>query len=95
LMLTAVHQGRLSLDRMIELLYDGPRRIYRLPEQPQTYVEVDLDEQHVLGESPLYTRCGWTPFAGMRVCGRLKQVTLRGRIAYQDDKIVLPLQEDP
>jgi dihydroorotase-like cyclic amidohydrolase len=95
LMLTAVHQGRLSLDRMVELLYDAPRRIYRLAEQPQTYVEVDLDEQHVLGESPLYTRCGWTPFAGMRVCGRLKQVMLRGQIAYRDAKIVLPLQENP
>ena len=43
LMLTAVHEGRLSLDRLVELLYDGPRRVYGLPEQPETHIQVDLE----------------------------------------------------
>jgi dihydroorotase len=87
LMLTAVHDGRLSLDRLVELLYDGPRRVYGLPEQPETYIEVDLKERNTLGQDPLYTKCGWTPFAGKTVHGRLKTVTVRSTVAYADRQV--------
>jgi dihydroorotase-like cyclic amidohydrolase len=89
LMLTAVHEGRLSLDRLVELLYGGPRRVYGLPEQPETYIEVDLDERYTLGGGPLYTKCGWTPFAGMIATGRLKTVTLRGKTVYADGQVIV------
>ena len=87
LMLTAVHEGRLSLDRLVELLYDGPRRVYGLPEQPQTSIEVDLADRHTLGRDPLYTKCGWTPFAGLAVTGRLKSVTWRGKTVYAHGQV--------
>jgi carbamoyl-phosphate synthase/aspartate carbamoyltransferase/dihydroorotase len=84
LILTAVHEERLSLDRLVALLYDGPRRVYGLPEQPETHVDVDLKDRHVLGEAPLYTKCGWTPFAGRTAYGRLRRVVLRGKEVYAD-----------
>jgi dihydroorotase-like cyclic amidohydrolase len=87
LMLTAVHEDRLSLDRLVELLYDGPRRIYALPKQPETYIVVDLHEQHTLGQGPLYTKCGWTPFAGIAATGRLLGVTLRGKTVYANGQV--------
>jgi carbamoyl-phosphate synthase/aspartate carbamoyltransferase/dihydroorotase len=88
LLLTAVHEGRLSLDRLVELLYDGPRRVYSLPEQPETHVEVDPNERHILSQEQLYTKCGWTPFAGMSAVGRLRTVTLRGKIVYADGRVI-------
>ena len=87
LMLNAVHEGRLSLDRLVGLLYGGPRRVYGLPEQPNTYVEVDLEERHTLGRQALQTKCGWTPFAGQTVTGRLRSVTLRGRRLFEQPPI--------
>ncbi len=87
LMLTAVHEGRLTMERLVELLHDGPRRVYSLPGQPETGIKVDPDETYVLGEEPLYTKCDWTPFAGQRVFGRLRQVTLRGKTVYQDHHV--------
>jgi carbamoyl-phosphate synthase/aspartate carbamoyltransferase/dihydroorotase len=84
LMLNAVHEGRLSLDRLVELLYAGPRRVYGLPEQPGTQIQVDLTARHTLGNDGLQTKCGWTPFAGMTVTGRLHSVTLRGRRVYKE-----------
>jgi carbamoyl-phosphate synthase/aspartate carbamoyltransferase/dihydroorotase len=87
LMLTAVREGRLTVERMVELLYDGPRHVYGLPEQPGTGIEVAPDETYVLGEAPLYTKCDWTPFAGQRVYGRLQRVTLRGETVYQDYQV--------
>jgi carbamoyl-phosphate synthase/aspartate carbamoyltransferase/dihydroorotase len=82
LMLTAVHEGRLSLARLIELLYDGPRRVYSLPAQPETYIQVDLTERHTLSNKELETKCGWTPFAGQAATGRLQSVTLYGKRVY-------------
>jgi carbamoyl-phosphate synthase/aspartate carbamoyltransferase/dihydroorotase len=83
LLLNAVYERRLSLERMIDLLYDGPRRVYRLPKQPETAIQVDLCERHILGNHNLYTKCGWTPFAGMEVRGMVRSVTLRGKQVYQ------------
>lgn len=88
LLLTAVRNGRLSLSRLVELLYHGPRRVYALPPQPETYVEVDADARLTLGEEPLHTKCGWTPFAGITVWGRVRRVTLRGQLLYADGRVV-------
>ena len=41
LLLTAVHEGRLTLEDVITRMHDNPRRIFNLPPQPQTWVEID------------------------------------------------------
>ena len=33
-------------------LHHNPRRIFHLPEQPDTYVEVDMDETYTIPEAP-------------------------------------------
>lgn len=40
LLLTAVSEGRLTLEDIVKRLYDNPRRIFNLPLQENTYVEV-------------------------------------------------------
>ncbi len=90
LMLTAVQEGRLSLDELIQRMYTNPRRIFGLPEQPQTWIEIDLDQIWEIHGSELKTRCGWTPFEGMQVRGRVRKVTLRGALAYQDGVVLAP-----
>jgi carbamoyl-phosphate synthase/aspartate carbamoyltransferase/dihydroorotase len=88
LLLTAVHEGRLSLEDLVQRMYDNPRRIFKLPEQPGTWIEVDLDHTWELRASEMQTRCGWTPFEGMRVRGLVRKVTLRGAVAYQDGAVL-------
>ncbi|MBL7201541.1 MAG: amidohydrolase family protein [Anaerolineae bacterium] len=87
LLLNAVHEGRLSLDRLVELLYGGPRGVYGLPRQSETTIEVDRSARHVLSGDTLYTKCRWTPFEGMPVRGRLVSVTLRGKGVYVNGKV--------
>jgi carbamoyl-phosphate synthase/aspartate carbamoyltransferase/dihydroorotase len=82
LMLTAVQQGRLTLERLIELMSTNPRRIFNLPEQPDTYIEVDLDARYTISNDELQTKCGWTPFDGVSVTGRVQRVVLRGETAF-------------
>ena len=40
LMLTAVNNGLLTLEDLEDKMYHNPRRIFNLPEQPDTYIEV-------------------------------------------------------
>jgi dihydroorotase len=87
LMLTAVHDDRLTVERLVELMAGNPRRICDLPAQPDTCVEVDAEARETIRNDRLYTRCGWTPFAGMTVHGRVERVTLRGKIVYEGGRV--------
>jgi dihydroorotase-like cyclic amidohydrolase len=82
LMLTAVREGRLTLERLIELMSTNPRRIFNLPEQPDTYIEVDPEARYTISSDELQTKCGWTPFAGVTVTGRVQRVILRGETVF-------------
>ncbi len=88
LMLTAVKDGRLSLARLIELMATNPRRIYGLPEQPDTFIEVDDQTPFTLTNEALLTKCGWTPFAGWEVVGRVQRVVLRGKEAFATGRVI-------
>jgi dihydroorotase-like cyclic amidohydrolase len=88
LLLTAVAEGRLSWERLIELTSENPTRIFSLRQDERTYVEVDLDDRYVLHGPSLRTKCGWTPFEGMKVRGRVVRVYLRGALAYADGQVL-------
>lgn len=90
LLLTAVSQGKLSMEDLINKLHHNPRRIFRLPRQPRTYIEVDLDAQWTIPDSPPFSKAHWTPFAGRRVTGRVQRVVLRGEVAYVDGQVLVP-----
>ncbi len=83
LMLTAVAEGRLSLDRLVDLAHDAPLRVFGLPTQLDTWVEVDPRAQYRLTHDGVHTRCGWTPFDGMTVQGRVQRVVLRGHTVVE------------
>jgi len=95
LMLTAVNEGKITLEDLIEKMHTNPKRIFNLPDQEDTYIEVDLDEEWRIpgaaeegSDTGPYTRCGWTPFAGRKVKGRVRRVVLRGEIAMLDGKVL-------
>jgi dihydroorotase-like cyclic amidohydrolase len=89
LLLTAVHEGRLTLEQIVEKSVTNPRRIFGLPEQPDTWIELDFDEEYEIRAADEFTRCGWTPFEGWKVRGRVRQVMLRGREAFHDGKVLV------
>ncbi|XP_055339674.1 CAD protein-like isoform X2 [Paramacrobiotus metropolitanus] len=88
LLLTAVADGRLSLEDIETRLCTNPRKIFDLPVQPDTFVEVDLDEEWVIPEKQEWTKAGWSPFAGMNVRGKVQRVVLRGEEVYIDGAVL-------
>lgn len=89
LLLTAVDAGRLSLDDVILRMVTNPGRIFSLPEQPGTWVEVDENATYEIHAADMHSRCGWIPFEGWRVKGRVRKVVLRGKPAFDDGKIIV------
>jgi carbamoyl-phosphate synthase/aspartate carbamoyltransferase/dihydroorotase len=89
LLLTAVREGRLTLDDVLTRMATNPRRIFHLPEQPETWVEVDEDAAYEIKAAKSFTRCGWTPFEGWQVKGRVRKVVLRGQTAFDNGKILV------
>lgn len=89
LLLTAVHEGKLTLEDVINKFHRNPKKIFSLPEQLNTYVEVDLEEEWTIPDAMPYSKCKWTPFAGVKVKGSVHRVVLRGEVAYVDGQVLV------
>lgn len=68
-------------------LCTNPRQIFSLPEQKDTYVEVEIGEEWSIPSAMTYSKAQWTPFAGMKVNGCVRRVVLRGETAVIDGKV--------
>ncbi len=90
LLLTAVGEFRLTIDDLVARMVTNPRRIFNLPEQTATWIEVDPTESWEINAAQSFTRCGWTPFEGWKVRGRVKRVVLRGQDAFRQDQVLAP-----
>jgi len=88
LLWTAVHEGRLTLDDLLLRMHTNPRRIYSLPDQPETFVEFDGEAEWEVRGGELHSRCGWSPYEGRQLRGRVRRVVLRGRDAYRDGRVL-------
>jgi carbamoyl-phosphate synthase/aspartate carbamoyltransferase/dihydroorotase len=88
LLLTAVHAGQLTINDLILRMVNKPREIFHIPEQPETWVEVDPDEEWEIRAASNFTRCRWTPFEGRKVRGRVNRVVLRGKEVYRDGQVL-------
>jgi carbamoyl-phosphate synthase/aspartate carbamoyltransferase/dihydroorotase len=88
LLCNAVNERRLSFDDIVERMYTNPRKIFNLPDQPDTWIEIDQNEEWEIEAKNLYTRCAWTPFEGAHVFGKVKCVVLRGQKVFQDGRLL-------
>lgn len=87
----AVREGRLSLEDLVRRMHTNPRQIFGLPAQPETWIELDEEATWEVRATELQSRCGWSPFEAMKLSGRVRRVTLRGRLAYQDGELLAPM----
>jgi carbamoyl-phosphate synthase / aspartate carbamoyltransferase / dihydroorotase len=89
LLLGAVRERRLTMEDVLRRMVDNPRRIFHIPEQVDTFIDVDFDARWTIRGQYLQSRCLWTPFEGMSVRGRVMEVNLRGRTVYQAPDILV------
>ncbi len=89
LMLTAVSQGRIKMEKLVEKMYTNPNRIFGIPKQLETEIEIDTDAAWEIRGKDMFTKAAWTPFEGWKVKGRVIKVILRGREVFSNGKILV------
>lgn len=88
LLLTAMNHERLTIDDIIRLCHTNPAKIFNIKIDPKTKIEVDLNSEFLILNSKLHTKCGWSPFDGFRVKGKILRVFIRGKKVFENGKIL-------
>ena len=94
LLLNHVSEGRLTLERLVDLLCYGPQRIYNIRGKGRISVGydgdltlVDLKETRTISHAGQHAKCGWTAYDGMTVTGWPRATVIRGHVAMRDGEI--------
>lgn len=88
LLLTAAHEGKLEIEDIIRLCHDNPKKIFSIPDD-KSILEIDLSEEYEIRNEELFTKCKWSPFNGRKVFGRIKKVTVRDSIVFENGKVLI------
>ncbi len=95
IMLDHVNAGRLSLERLVDLISAGPARVYGIAGKGRIAVGydadfsvVDLGARREITKSWLASKCGWSPFEGMTVTGWPQATVIRGKIVMREGELI-------
>jgi dihydroorotase len=94
LMLQHMHEGRLSLEHLCQLLSSRPAQIYGVRNKGAVrigndadFTLVDLGMKKTIRNADMASKTGWTLFDGWQVQGWPKMTILRGQKVMVDDEI--------
>lgn len=102
LMLNHVANQKLSLEKFVQLTSENPRKLFNIKNKGRIQVGydadftvVDLKKEVTIENKWIASKCGWTPYDGMKVKGWAVQTILKGQIAMKENQILLPHQGEP
>ncbi len=94
-MLTHVAEGRLTLERFVDLTSAGPARVFGIVGKGRIAVGydadvtiVDLKARRRISDMWIASRCGWTPFDGFQTTGWPVATVVRGRMVMRDGQLL-------
>jgi dihydroorotase len=94
-MLDHVAEGRLSLQRFVDLTSTSVQRIFGLRDKGRLAVGwhgdltvVDLKARHTIKDADMASRCGWTPYDGRTFSGKPVMTIIRGGVVMRDGSLV-------
>jgi len=90
-LLEHVHAGRLSIERVVEKTAHAPARLFHVAERgfirEGYWADLTLIDPTLATEvdtSPVYSKCGWTPFGGIVFRSRVRATFVNGVLMYRD-----------
>ena len=94
MMLNHVNNGKLSLERLVDLTSHGPQRIFNIKNKGRIaegydadFTLVDLKRTETIENEWIESRCGWTPYDGVKVQGWVVGTYVRGQRAMWQGEI--------
>ena len=95
LMLEMVKQKDFSLETLVERACHAPARIFDVLDRGYLregywadIVLVNPNEETVVDQNELFSKCGWSPFAGETFSHRIERTIVSGKTAYQKGQVV-------
>ena len=96
LMLNAVLENKISLERMVSVLSENPAQIYGLYPRKGTIqigsdadvTIVDPNRTTVLEAEHMQTSCGWIPYEGWKLKGQVISTVIRGNVVMDRGEIL-------
>jgi len=95
-MLTHVAEGRMTLERFVDLTSHGVNRVFGLADKGRMAVGydgdftiVDLKARRTIRHADTASRVGWTPFDGFEAKAWPVATIVRGKVVMRDDEIIL------
>jgi dihydroorotase len=94
-MLTHVNDGKLSLQRFVELTSAGPQRVFGLADKGRIaegyhadFTVVNMKRKETITAEWSKSKCGWTQFDGFEATGWPVATIVRGGFVMRDGEIV-------
>lgn len=102
LMLTHVNEGRLTLQRLVDLMAHGPNRVWGIAGKGRIamgyhadFTLVDMNAERVIENSWLASRAGWSPYEGVQCKGWPVGTIIQGRQVMRDAQLLGQPQGEP
>lgn len=102
IMLDHVANGRLTLERFVDLTSAGPKRLFGIARKGRIalgydadFTVVDLARRETITNDWIASRCGWTPFDGREVTGWPIGTIVRGHVVMWDGDLAAPSLGEP
>lgn len=93
-MLDHVHNGRLSLERFVDMTSAGPARLFGLASKGRVasgfdadFTVVDLKRRETITNHWIRSRAGWTPYDGVGVTGWPVGTVIRGSMVMWEGEL--------
>ena len=94
-MLTHIANGKLSLERLVDLTSHGPARIFNIKSKGRIaqgydadFTIIDLNAKRVISNSQMKSKSGWTAFDGFKTTGWVMATIVNGDIVMRDDQLL-------
>lgn len=102
ILLNHVAEGRLTLERFVDLTSHGPQRVFNIAGKGRLAAGydadltiVDLNARRVVRDADMASRSGWSPFDGLELKGWPMATVVRGAVVMREDEIVRPGEGAP
>ncbi len=92
-MLEFYHQGKISLERIVEKMCHAPAQCFKVKERGYLdegfwadLVIVDLEKEWKVSKDNLHYKCNWSPFEGHTFKGKIDTTIVSGHLAYENEQ---------
>ncbi len=72
----------------------NPMRIFNIPEQTDSWIEIDLDHTWKIDPAAFQSNVKRSPFAGLELPGKVLKTVIQGKTVFENGEIIQNQESD-